>query len=386
MVDGKGVADGMGVSLGVGVVVGSGVRVIKGVADGSGTEPGGGINVDVAATATVSPSSPPLQAASNTIMPNSKINNNRLFFITPQILSTDSQIDTSYSLRHNLIMKQTQRKLPVPSILPNLSRSTSRASLTFIRRCVIVLGIVSVITSSVMGQPDDPADALTADESRVVMLDGTRPTLLEFEAESGDVVTIIARTLEPDTGEREARNVVVDVLDADGHRLAYNDNHFGYDDDLLPTDAVIEKLILPQSGTYTIRVNTYGGIFPGEVEMRLLEADLFEATIKESDDVLTLTASLPTNQSYSYTFGARAGDVMQIRVRDTSGTLDPVLRLLDSDGNQIAFNDDHGTASTTLDVFDAMLSGVTVSADGRYTLIISDFLGRSGAFELVIEK
>lgn len=301
------------------------------------------------------------------------------------------------------------------SILPNLGGCTSRASLTLAQRLVIVLLLMGVMAVEISAehsylsdvptndllrrdtahrrnvrinitQTDDPADPLTLDESRVVMLDGNGPALLEFAAVSGDVVTIIARTLEPDNGEREARNVVVDVLDESGVRLAYNDNHFLDNDDLLPTDAAIEKLILPESGTYTIRVNTYGGIFLGEVEVTLLEADLYEAAITESDGLLTITALLPAHQRYTYMFEVAVGDVLQITARDTSGTLDPVLRLVDDSGALIAFNDDHGTASTELDVFDAMLRDVMIEAGGRYTVIVGDFLGRAGAFELEIES
>ena len=237
----------------------------------------------------------------------------------------------------------------------------------------------------VAGQ-ENGKEPIVIDETRVVELDGESAAMLTFEAAGVEVVTIIARTLEPEGDEPQARNVVADVLGPGGERVAYNDNHFSYDDDLLTTDAVIEKLELREAGTYTIRVNTYGGIFAGKVEMTVTAADLFEAEFAEDEGRLIIAAMLPENRRYAYTFEAAAGETLTATVRDTSGTIDPVLRLVDEAGVTVAINDDHGGDDVTMDVFDARLRDVAIAASGRYTLIVTDFLGRSGAFELVIER
>lgn len=245
---------------------------------------------------------------------------------------------------------------------------------------VLCLALWSVARAQ---EPDSP---LTLDETRTISLDGAQPSHLTFEAAGTEVVTITAHTLEPDTGEREARNVVLAVLDPHNEQIAYNDNHFGGDEALLPTDAMIEKLELHEAGIYTIRVDTYGGIFPGQVEVRLAAADMFETQFHEDDGLLVIGGVLPQNRRYRYTFEAAAGEALTATLRDTSGTLDPVLWLVAADGETVAFNDDHGTGDSTLDVFDARLRDVALMASGHYTLIVTDFTGQAGAFELVIAR
>ena len=70
--------------------------------------------------------------------------------------------------------------------------------------------------------------------------------------------------------------------------------------------------------------------------------------------------------------------------RDTSGTLDPVLRLFDADMNLLALNDDHGSGDLTLNVLDAKLAEIGAGV-GQYQLQVSDFSGAAGTVELTIE-
>lgn len=225
-------------------------------------------------------------------------------------------------------------------------------------------------------------------ETLAVTLSGEGFSLFTHQAEGGEVVTITVRSLhELAQDEPEyVRDTVVDVLNPRGKRLAYNDDHRTDRTDLLPSDSVIEKLLLDEPGMYTIRVNTYGGIFATEVEITLEAADLFDAIVQETDDGIVMTATLPRYLVYSYAFSASAGDVLTITARDLMQTLDPILRLFDSDGNELAVNDDHGTSDTALDVFDARLGDFVVPADGVYRITVSDFRGRAGRFELVITK
>jgi hypothetical protein len=256
------------------------------------------------------------------------------------------------------------------------------------------MGILVLAGFSIYAQntPDD--EPLEIGESRVVVLSGNEPAQLNYTASSGEVITITVRSLsggeefEEGTIERTAaRDTAVDVLGPDGRRIAYNHNHGSEREDLAPNDSVISHLRLNQAGTYTIRVNTYGGIFNSEVEVILEAADLFEATFSENEDgSLVITGTLPPFERYTYTFEAFSGEILTITARDTSHSLDPVLALVDPAGVVIAFNDDHGSPDTRLNVLDARLSSVVIPEGGLYTIILTDFLGSAGTFEIMIAR
>ncbi|GAB4526737.1 MAG: hypothetical protein OHK0046_43760 [Anaerolineae bacterium] len=227
---------------------------------------------------------------------------------------------------------------------------------------------------------------LTPDEPRTVRLNGQSPALFLFEAQGGDVISLIVRGLEvPEEGETDiVRDTVVEVLSPQNASLAYNDNHRTALPDLLPTDSVIPKLTLDAPGTYMIRVNTYGGIFESDVEVTLRLMDLFETAITTEADRTVIQGALPRHARYVYPFAVEVESRFTITARDLSGHLDPHLLLSDSRGVHIAANDDHNSAETMLNVLDARLTASLPPGD--YTLSLTDFLGDSGQFEIVLES
>lgn len=244
----------------------------------------------------------------------------------------------------------------------------------------MLLFILAVLPANAQ---DDP---LEADETRTIQLNGENPTVLTYDADADDVVTIIARTLEPETDNPAERDLILEVLTPDGRRLAYNDDHFTLRDDLLPTDAALHKLELPDAGMYQIRVDTYGGIFPGEVEVTLIADDLFAPTFTESDAGLIVEASLPYHRAYRYTFEVDAGEIITLTARDTSGTLDLLLGLADANDDVLAFNDDHASINATLNALDPRITDFAIPVSGRYTVIVRDFIGTAGTFSLHIQR
>jgi hypothetical protein len=140
----------------------------------------------------------------------------------------------------------------------------------------------------------------------------------------------------------------------------------------------LENLLLDMPGDYVIRVQAFNGAQTGAVDVllttrpRLLPCEPGEYTLA-AQTVTTCQLEL------------EAGDRLTLTVRDTSGTLDPVLRLYDADRHLVALNDDHATFSTTLNVFDAALFDYQVTVTGRYDVQISDFSGAAGAFELSLD-
>jgi len=75
-----------------------------------------------------------------------------------------------------------------------------------------------------------------------------------------------------------------------------------------------------------------------------------------------------------YTFTGNAGDVVNIAMNNTSGTLDPLLYVLDAAGNLIAENDDAVAGENT----NAFIANLALPADAQYIIIATHFGGRYG--------
>lgn len=219
-------------------------------------------------------------------------------------------------------------------------------------------------------------------ETRTITLNGETPTLITFEASAGDVVTLTLTSEDDDP----LADPVLAVRNPQNRQIAYNDNHFTLNPDLRSTDAVIEALWLKMDGEYTIFVDTYGGIYAGDVVLTLESDDVFDIRIDSTDDATIITGMIPAGTPYHYTFSAAADDTITVTLRDTSGTLDPILTLMDADGEIIAQNDDHAGDDLTLNAFDSQLRNTILPNAGEYTLIVRDFLGMSGAFEMTIVR
>jgi hypothetical protein len=85
-----------------------------------------------------------------------------------------------------------------------------------------------------------------------------------------------------------------------------------------------------------------------------------------------------------YTFEGRRGEYLEISVTVTSGTLDPVLTVLDSSGNTLVTRDDsEGTNAPHVRL-------LRIPANGVYTLVVGRFgygLGSTfGNFELIVNR
>ncbi len=258
--------------------------------------------------------------------------------------------------------------------------------MTITRR--LALFTLVLLAFSLRLHAQDEADSpLQAGESRVVSLPGDEnPARLTFEGQAGDAVTITVRSVVPASERDPLDDAVVAVRAPDGRWLAYNDDHRNDDPDLLPTDARIRDLTLPYSGTYTIQASTYGGIYPGQVEVTLETGDPFAARIDgQPGESLAIRGRLPQSRAFAYTVEAQAGDRLTITGRAARQPLDPVLTLTNPDGETLALNDDHGTQDLTLAPFDARIKGFTIPAGGAYTVTLFDVLGRAGRFVLEIE-
>jgi hypothetical protein len=172
---------------------------------------------------------------------------------------------------------------------------------------------------------------------------------------------------------------VLEILTPGLQRLAYNDDAML--DGLNPLDAALVRLPLPEAGQYTIRVNSFNGASIGEVEVLLMVVE--PLATETADDTIRVT--LHENSVYTYPLEVTAGEAYTITALDPKGVLDAVLSMRDTQGNQIAHNDDHRSGELTLNIFDAKLT-FTAPSDGKVTLELREFLGRGGTFEIRIAR
>lgn len=104
---------------------------------------------------------------------------------------------------------------------------------------------------------------------------------------------------------------------------------------------------------YTSRLNSAITLLPGEARSGIITQD---------------------NKFDVYLFTGSAGDVVNIAMNNTSGTLDPLLYVLNAAGNLVAQNDDAVVGENT----NALVANLALPADGQYIIIATHYGGRYG--------
>lgn len=236
-------------------------------------------------------------------------------------------------------------------------------------RSWIIAIALSLIPLSIFAQADDGLGEsfllAVTDENR-----GSIDYVVEREAE---YITIQAHSIED---ESELFDPVMWIVDGQNHLIAYNDN---FNDDNF---ARIENLFLPPD-RYTIWIDSFNGVREGEVEVQVEPADPFNEVSSATDDTITIDVKLPADAIYRYALELSENDMITISVRDTSGTLDPHLSILE-DNSLLISNDDHQSPDLTLNRLDSRISEWQVPSDNTYIIEVRDFLGNAGEFELII--
>jgi hypothetical protein len=213
----------------------------------------------------------------------------------------------------------------------------------------------------------------------VQLVGGAGPVDLLYTATEGERITVTARSETPG-----AIDTTLQVLDSANENLAFNDDHDTRSDDLSNRDSVIEDLELPEAGVYIIRVNSFTGASTGIVEVTLESSG---GRNVDGSSTIVIEDRLRSNRTYETTFEGNEGDVVTITVRDLpedDADIDPLVTLLDEDGEVLAENDDHENRDASLDLFDARIENFALPADGTYTIEVDEFFGDAGDFELII--
>lgn len=192
-----------------------------------------------------------------------------------------------------------------------------------------------------------------------------------FMAAAGQVVMISA----VDASRSDTLDVALRLLSPDGGEAAYSDGQEGQD--LYGFfDAQIRSFIITEAGVYTVRVERVDG--DGTYSLGINVDQGFELSAELATSLRgMLVDSLPVQR---WVFQGKAGQVLTVTMQSESGSLDPLLRLLDGSGSLLAENDD---AADTAMGKDAQLVQVRLPQDGTYVLEAARFDGE-GEYTLVI--
>jgi hypothetical protein len=230
------------------------------------------------------------------------------------------------------------------------------------------------------------SEPITANSPIVVSLTAAGSVDLRYGGAAGEMITVTARSLEA----AGALDTTLEVLNSDGRRLAFNDDHASAGAELASYDSLISDLRLTSDDDVIVRVSSFNGSGSGRVEVLVSSANAAApteepaATAERGTNVIT--GVVPDNDSFEQTVTAQAGDIVTITVRATDNVLDPKVALIDPNGSVAAQNDDHESDDLSLGRFDSRIRDFALTESGTYTIRITGYSGTGGAFELTIEQ
>ena len=205
---------------------------------------------------------------------------------------------------------------------------------------------------------------LDADNPRdVFFVDGLRGEVIRFEltATDGDLDPVLA------------------VFDDVGQLALFRDDSAG-------TSGVYHDLTMQRTGRYFVVVGRFGyslGATSGSYDLRMTRKGVLSergSTLRYGDSVIGTISD--TNAEVYYTFQAEQGDILTISMLRSSGTLDPYLRVVDSDRFVIAENDDQPGAETR----NARIDALIIQESGTYIVMATRYDDSSGSFVLSVEE
>jgi hypothetical protein len=223
--------------------------------------------------------------------------------------------------------------------------------------------------------------------------DETVSQVYTFSGSANDPVRITMRA-----GEESALDCYLELQDAAGNVIDANDD---IDPGVIRDSRINTKL--PADGTYTIIASRYvgpdaeptSGDYQLTLEMGVAE-DIASAGASQTGDVVPLaygdsTVSEINDDQYLlfYVFDGAANDVVTVTLENLSGNLDSVMFLYqstDAGWVELTHNDDSPLGGT----YEALLSDVTLPADGKYLIAVTRYGMESehttGTFSIALTK
>jgi len=209
-----------------------------------------------------------------------------------------------------------------------------------------------------------------------------------FVASRGDIVNI--ELVSPD--EDDTLDPLLILLNENEDTIAEND------DDPLGTgrDSFIRDFEISTDGTYTILATRFQrdlGTTEGDftLNLSLSEGEPDGTKGEPTVTALELGDSVEGEITRSigeqlFTFEASANQIVNIRMQAESGTLDPLLIVLDEDGNEVKRNDDDEQGIGR----DSFIRELVIPEDGTYTIVATRFQQENGTtmgrFTITLEE
>lgn len=232
-------------------------------------------------------------------------------------------------------------------------------------------------TEQVVVTPAAPATdtlAVQVGDTLTGTLDDVTPAVnYTIDLQPGEVITV---TLERLNGDLDP---YLTVVGPSGREVAFND-----DAEVpvggIPLNAQLRGFSGDVAGTYTIQATRYGGgigMSSGDYRLTVAtgQALLAGSSLRVGDAVEgTITDALPILE---YTIALDAGQTITVTLEALDGELDPYLLLLDSSGQEIAYNDDAAILVGN-SAYNAQLAGWTAPATDVYTIRATRFLQATG--------
>lgn len=211
-----------------------------------------------------------------------------------------------------------------------------------------------------------------------------------FEASAGDELEVSMDRISGDL------DPLLLVMNSDGEIIAENDD----DPDGGTRDAYLEPYQIPDDGEYTVVATRFQrelGTSRGDFEFYfdLYEGDGTPVATNTPEQMDPAQSEIAYDDTVSgnisdamyrieFTFEGEAGDLVTISMDHTQGDLDPLLLLVNENGNTLIQDDDGGGDRN------ARISGFSLPRSGTYTIVATRFqqnLGTTtGRFDLTLER
>jgi hypothetical protein len=186
-----------------------------------------------------------------------------------------------------------------------------------------------------------------------------------FAGEAGQLVSIVVMPVE------ETLDLILDLYGPDGTRLVALDEGFSGDPE------VISGFQLPVTGDYSILVRSFANE-GGSYNLSLDEGQDSIANFYDAGDIVygeTHEETLRANEVHAWFFSGSAADEVIIEVVPLDDTLDLELWLLTAGVERLAARDKHGLG-------EAESIELSLPAAGEYIILVQDFYGQPGRYEL----
>lgn len=186
-----------------------------------------------------------------------------------------------------------------------------------------------------------------------------------FEGATGNLVSIV---LSPSDNQMDA---ILNLFGPDGSRLVALDEGFSGDPE------IISGFELPVTGQYAIRVSSFADN-GGHYALSLDEGGEATKNFHDAGDLLygeMKSETLSNSEAHAWFFQGRPGDEVRIAVRPLNDILDLEVWLFDPAIERLTAKDEFAAGDTETIEF-------TLSQEGQYLILVREFFGEAGDYEI----